>query len=324
MVVTVAVGDLSGRSGSGRGRACDPRRALTRRAAWLGALHGGVGMSTVGKRSSRSRCVEKNRVDAEDARPRIHHEEESHGGEGVRADRLSSIQADTSLRASVLGARAGGPEVPWRSPPGFRRAPRRVATATSTARRRAGSERTVPGVSPLRSATSLGTYTFLARRHGWKAPLDQLLVQGCLKEARQLAASDRDEPAALFYVFSKAWARLGDACAVLPDLLARNHARAVGLALLASPDEQRALRLRIAEGGVPFEEVRSWFASGLRQRRRRARRWRPLHRGRGREPHPPALSLREGEPEGEVLFTPSPSPGGRGGSRGVRPAEAEN
>jgi len=127
----------------------------------------------------------------------------------------------------------------------------------------------------------LGTHTFLARRHGWKAPLDQLLVQSCLKEARQLLANDisadggavprpltegsaRDEPAALFYVFSKAWARLGDACAVLPDLLARNHARAVGLELAVNPDEQRALRLRIAQGGVPFDEVRSWFAERLR------------------------------------------------------------
>ena len=113
----------------------------------------------------------------------------------------------------------------------------------------------------------LGTHTFLARRHGWKAPLDQLLVQSCLKEARALVsgdATDRDEPAALFYVFSKAWARLGDACAVLPDLLARNHARAVGLELAVNPDEQRALRLRIAQGGVPFDEVRSWFAERLR------------------------------------------------------------
>src|SRR5262249_28729102 len=103
-----------------------------------------------------------------------------------------------------------------------------------------------------------------ARRHGWKGPLDQLLVQACLKEARQLAVTDRDEPAALFYVFSKAWARLGDACAVLPDLLARNHARSVGLSLAATPDEQRELRLRIARGGVPFEEVRTWFADPQR------------------------------------------------------------
>ena len=110
----------------------------------------------------------------------------------------------------------------------------------------------------------LGTHTFLARRHGWKDPLDQLLVQSCLKEARSLVTSDREEPAALFYVFSKAWARLGDACAVLPDLLARNHARAVGLELAASPEEQRALRLRIAEGGVKFDEVRSWFGERLR------------------------------------------------------------
>ena len=107
----------------------------------------------------------------------------------------------------------------------------------------------------------LATHTFLARRHGWKAPLDELLVQGCLKEARQLAAMERDEPAALFYVFSKAWARLGDACAVLPDLLSRNHARAVGLSLSASAEEQRALRLRIASGGATFPDVRDWFAA---------------------------------------------------------------
>ena len=110
----------------------------------------------------------------------------------------------------------------------------------------------------------LGTHTFLARRHGWRDPLDQLLVQSCLREARALVTEGHEEPAALFYVFSKAWARLGDACAVLPDLLARNHARAVGLSLAASPEEQRVLRLRIAEGGVPFEEVRSWFGERLR------------------------------------------------------------
>ncbi len=108
------------------------------------------------------------------------------------------------------------------------------------------------------------THTFLARRHGWKGPLDQLLVQACLKEARQLVTSDRDEPAALFYVFSKSWARLGDACAVMPDLLSRNHARAVGLELSATPEEQQALRLRIALDGVPFEEVRAWFAERLK------------------------------------------------------------
>ncbi len=105
----------------------------------------------------------------------------------------------------------------------------------------------------------IGTHTFLARRYGWKTPLDQLVVQGCLKEARTLSGRDRDEPAALFYVFSRAWSRLAEACAVLPDLLVRNHARAVGLDLLASPDEVRELRLRIAGGGVPFDEVRAWF-----------------------------------------------------------------
>lgn len=110
----------------------------------------------------------------------------------------------------------------------------------------------------------LGTHTFLARRHGWKAPLDEIMVQGCLKEARQLAAEPRDEPAALFFVFCKAWSRLGDACAVLPDLLSRNHARAVGLDLLATNEEQRALRLRIAGGGVQFAEVRAWFDERLR------------------------------------------------------------
>lgn len=107
----------------------------------------------------------------------------------------------------------------------------------------------------------LATYAFLARRHGWKAPLDELMVQGCLKEARQLAAAERDEPAALFYVFCKAWARLGDACAVLPDLLSRNHARAVGLELGAAPEDQRDLRLRIARGQAAFPEVRAWFAA---------------------------------------------------------------
>jgi hypothetical protein len=112
----------------------------------------------------------------------------------------------------------------------------------------------------------LATHAFLSRRHGWKAPLDEILVQGCLKEARGLAASERDEPAALFHVFSKAWARLGDACAVLPDLLARNHARAIGLDLAATADEQRALRLHIAQGGVPFDEVKDWFAARLRPR----------------------------------------------------------
>ena len=88
----------------------------------------------------------------------------------------------------------------------------------------------------------LGTHTFLSRRHGWKTPLDELSVQGCLKEARQLTGRERDEPAALFFVFSKAWARLGDACAVMPDLLARNHARAVGLDLGATPEEWASAR----------------------------------------------------------------------------------
>lgn len=110
----------------------------------------------------------------------------------------------------------------------------------------------------------LGTHTFLARRHGWRAPLDEIMVQGCLKEARLLAVEERDEPAALFYVFCRAWARLGDACAVLPDLLSRNHARRVGLELTASAEEQRDLRLRIAGGGASFDDVRTWFGARTR------------------------------------------------------------
>lgn len=109
----------------------------------------------------------------------------------------------------------------------------------------------------------LGTHAFLSRRHGWKTPLDEILVQGCLREARTLATSEQDEPAALFFAFCKAWARLGEACAVLPDLLARNHARSVGLELDAPPDDQRTLRLRIAVNGVAYSEVREWFAARL-------------------------------------------------------------
>ncbi len=110
----------------------------------------------------------------------------------------------------------------------------------------------------------LGTHTFLARRHGWKAPLDQLLVQSCLKEARGLTSATR--PSATSPPRSStSSARRGRASAT-PARCSPISSPGTTRAPSASssppaPDEQRALRLRIAEGGVPFDEVRAWFTS---------------------------------------------------------------
>ncbi len=84
--------------------------------------------------------------------------------------------------------------------------------------------------------------------------------------ARELAAAPADEPAALFFSLTRFARSLGEAPRVLPALLAKNQADAVGLRLHASVADIRAMFVGVASNSLDFEAVRLWFAARLAPR----------------------------------------------------------
>jgi hypothetical protein len=108
---------------------------------------------------------------------------------------------------------------------------------------------------------------FLARRYEWElSPHDVRLLES-LRMAREvtiaLAASPEDEPAALFFAFSRDYAFLGEDLLALPTTLARNNARSQGLELRASRFELVEQARAVSAGIVNFEALRAWFAARL-------------------------------------------------------------
>jgi hypothetical protein len=104
---------------------------------------------------------------------------------------------------------------------------------------------------------------FLAERYALEVPPPAVLKLA-RAEAVALAVDEADEPAALFYAFSRRARGLRSAWSVLPDLLALNQATALGHELVTERDALRSLRVAIATQTATFEEVRARFRSWTR------------------------------------------------------------
>jgi len=108
-------------------------------------------------------------------------------------------------------------------------------------------------------------HRFLARRHGVSGQLHEQGVRGALELARSLAASPRDEPAAVFYALSRYPRALGGLARALPVMIALNLARATGHPIHATAAELRAFFVPLAARELSYEDVRGWFNDRARE-----------------------------------------------------------
>jgi hypothetical protein len=104
---------------------------------------------------------------------------------------------------------------------------------------------------------------YLERRFEWDEPLDIETIDECHRDARRLARQSEDEPAALFFAFSRPPALLADAYTVIPLVLCRNHAAALGYEIMATRFALVDLKHEISANLHTFEDVRAWFAARL-------------------------------------------------------------
>ncbi|MEZ4297612.1 MAG: hypothetical protein R3B70_21805 [Polyangiaceae bacterium] len=104
--------------------------------------------------------------------------------------------------------------------------------------------------------TLLAGLRFYARRHRLPARYDEPAIAAALGEAQSL---EREEPAALFFACSlRSRAFCGTAGQLVP-IIARAHARAIGVELGVEDLEMEILRARVLLGAVDFAEIRERF-----------------------------------------------------------------
>lgn len=108
----------------------------------------------------------------------------------------------------------------------------------------------------------LAAHTFVARRHRLTNQADAIAVRAALTEAKGLAAGDpTNEPAAVFYAFTRYRRAFGDGWRAMTVLLTQNQARP--RRIVATNEEFHALMLAVFYREFTFDDVRTWFASRL-------------------------------------------------------------
>jgi hypothetical protein len=112
----------------------------------------------------------------------------------------------------------------------------------------------------------LSGLAFYARRHDLPARYNDSAIAEALAEAERLAATERDEPAALFFACAgRSRAFAGVAGQIVP-FIARSHAQSLSLELNVEDLELEILRARILLGAIDFNELRARFATRLHPR----------------------------------------------------------
>jgi len=107
---------------------------------------------------------------------------------------------------------------------------------------------------------------FYARRHALPDRYDNAAIAQALVEAGHLAATENDEPAALFFACARCSRAFVGAAGRIAPFVARSQAQSLGLELSVEDLELEILRARILLGAIDFEEVRARFATRLRSR----------------------------------------------------------
>jgi hypothetical protein len=104
---------------------------------------------------------------------------------------------------------------------------------------------------------------YLARRFSWERRLRPNLIRKIHSEASQLARLPQEEPAALFYAFSRSFDLMAEDYTVIPIVLATNQAKRLGYSLNAGVPELVDLKREVSAGLLSFEAVRRWFVERL-------------------------------------------------------------
>ncbi|MEZ4309550.1 MAG: hypothetical protein R3F14_16050 [Polyangiaceae bacterium] len=107
--------------------------------------------------------------------------------------------------------------------------------------------------------TLLAGLRFYARRHRLPARYDEPAIAAALGEAQSLAREEREEPAALFFACSRRSRAFCGTAGQLVPMIARAHARAIGVELGVEDLEMEILRARVLLGAVDFAEIRERF-----------------------------------------------------------------
>ena len=107
---------------------------------------------------------------------------------------------------------------------------------------------------------------FYARRYILPEHYDDSVVAEALAEAERLAATESDEPAALFFACARCSRAFAGAAGRIAPFVARSHAQTLGLELDLEDLEFEILRARILLGAIDFDELRARFAARLRLR----------------------------------------------------------
>ena len=100
---------------------------------------------------------------------------------------------------------------------------------------------------------------YLARRLSWERRLKLNLIRKIHAEAARLARVPSDEPAALFFAFSRTFELLAEDYTIVPIVIATNHTKRLGYDLRATPFELVDLKRAVSAGLLSFEAVRRWF-----------------------------------------------------------------
>lgn len=116
-------------------------------------------------------------------------------------------------------------------------------------------------IPPLREIIAACRY--LERRFEWEEPLEDEVFEDCHALAKRLAERQEDEPAALFFAFSRGRVFVADAYTVIPIVLCRNQASKLGYALTATRFALVDLKRETNVGLHSFEDVRAFFAARL-------------------------------------------------------------
>src|SRR4051794_30879631 len=107
------------------------------------------------------------------------------------------------------------------------------------------------------AAWFLSGLRFYARRHALPTHFDEAAITEALVEAQQLAKTESDEPAALFFACARRSRAFAGAAGRIAPFVAQRQAETLGLRLTVEDLEFEILRARILLGAIDFAELRA-------------------------------------------------------------------
>ena len=109
----------------------------------------------------------------------------------------------------------------------------------------------------------VAAYDFVAKRYGIQGVANESAIDRALAFQRELHPEPHEQPAALFYAFSRYPRCFPGAFRPMAALIAKNSARHHGFELRASAEELDRLLFAGTAQRASYEEIRDWFGRRL-------------------------------------------------------------